>query len=66
MKVLLISANTESVNMPVIPVGLGAVAAATKEAGHDVALVDLLTMADPKVAIRSQSGYSAGRGGPAA
>jgi radical SAM superfamily enzyme YgiQ (UPF0313 family) len=52
MKVLLISANTESINMPVIPVGLGAVAAATKEAGHDVALVDLLTMADPKVAIQ--------------
>jgi radical SAM superfamily enzyme YgiQ (UPF0313 family) len=47
MKVVLISANTESINMPVIPVGLGAVAAATKEAGHEVALVDLLNAADP-------------------
>jgi radical SAM superfamily enzyme YgiQ (UPF0313 family) len=52
MKVLLISANTESINMPVIPVGLGAVAAATKAAGHDVALVDLLNVADPDKAVQ--------------
>jgi radical SAM superfamily enzyme YgiQ (UPF0313 family) len=52
MKVLLISANTESINMPVIPVGLGAVAAATKEAGHEVELVDLLNVAEPQEAVR--------------
>jgi len=51
MKVLLISANTESINMPVIPVGLGAVAAATKGAGHEVELVDLLNVADPQEAV---------------
>lgn len=52
MRVLLISANTESINMPVIPVGLGAVAAATKQAGHEVALVDLLNAPDPNATIR--------------
>lgn len=30
MRVLLISANTESITMPVLPIGLAAVAAATK------------------------------------
>jgi radical SAM superfamily enzyme YgiQ (UPF0313 family) len=51
MKVLLISGNTEPINMRVIPMGLGAVAAATKEAGHEVELVDLLNVADPQEAV---------------
>ncbi|HMK75232.1 MAG TPA: radical SAM protein [Thermodesulfobacteriota bacterium] len=42
MRVLLISANTEKINMPVLPLGLACVAAATEEAGHEVALVDLM------------------------
>jgi radical SAM superfamily enzyme YgiQ (UPF0313 family) len=47
MRVLLISANTEPINMPVVPVGLGAVAAATQEAGHDVELIDLMSVSAP-------------------
>jgi len=46
MEVLLISANTEKLNMPTLPLGLACVAAATQEAGHDVTMVDLLTEED--------------------
>jgi radical SAM superfamily enzyme YgiQ (UPF0313 family) len=46
MKVLLISANTEKLNMPTLPLGLACVAAATQKAGHEVAMVDLLTGED--------------------
>jgi len=46
MKVLLISANTEELNMPTLPLGLACVAAATQKAGHDVTMVDLLTEED--------------------
>ncbi len=43
MRVLLISANTETIHMPVLPLGLACVAAATKKAGHEVVMVDLMT-----------------------
>ncbi len=52
MKVLLVSANREQVNMPVMPLGLACVAEAAKQAGHDVALVDLMVEADAESAIR--------------
>jgi radical SAM superfamily enzyme YgiQ (UPF0313 family) len=52
MRVLLVSANTESINMPVIPVGLAAVAAATRNAGHRVELIDLLSVKDAGSAIK--------------
>ena len=42
MRVLLVSANTETINMPVLPVGLAAVAAAVESAGHAVRLVNLM------------------------
>jgi len=42
MKVLLISANTEKINMPILPMGLGFVAAAVQQAGHRVRFVDLM------------------------
>jgi radical SAM superfamily enzyme YgiQ (UPF0313 family) len=51
MRVLLISANREDMNMPTLPMGLGCVAAATQKAGHDVAFVDLLTTGDIGTAI---------------
>ncbi len=51
MKVLLISANTERANMLTLPLGLGQVAAATRRAGHDVVLLDLLAEKDPLEAI---------------
>jgi len=42
VKVLLISANTEQFNMPVIPLGLACVSAAVAKAGHDVNMLDLM------------------------
>ncbi|MBW1743740.1 MAG: radical SAM protein [Deltaproteobacteria bacterium] len=52
MRVLLISANTEPINMPIIPVGLGAVAAATRDAGHEVNLVDLMNVSDTRSVVK--------------
>ena len=46
MKVLLISANTERINLPTMPLGLGFVAAATRKAGHKVAFLDLMVEED--------------------
>jgi radical SAM superfamily enzyme YgiQ (UPF0313 family) len=43
MRVLLISANTEQINILPLPLGLNCVAVATGSAGHDVKLVDLMT-----------------------
>ncbi len=42
MRVLLISANTEMLDTPVLPLGLAQIAAATEREGHDVEMVDLL------------------------
>jgi radical SAM superfamily enzyme YgiQ (UPF0313 family) len=47
MKVLLISANTERINLPTMPLGLGCVAAATRQGGHEVAFLDLMVEEDP-------------------
>jgi radical SAM superfamily enzyme YgiQ (UPF0313 family) len=46
MKVLLISANTEQINMPVLPLGMAQVAAAAQTAGHDVNTVNLMMAGD--------------------
>ena len=46
MRVLLISANTEKINMTTLPLGLACVAAATRKSGHEVAMVDLLIEKD--------------------
>ena len=50
MKVLLISANTEKINMAVLPVGMAFVAKAAEDAGHEVSQINL--MAEP-VALKS-------------
>ena len=42
MRVLFISANTERINILPLPLGLNCVAVATRYAGHDVELVDLM------------------------
>ena len=41
MKVLFVSAVTEEIAMPTPPLGLAWVAAATREAGHMVEMLDL-------------------------
>ncbi len=51
MRVLLISANTERLNMPTIPLGLMIVAAATRKAGHIVSFLDLMFKEDPRTAL---------------
>jgi radical SAM superfamily enzyme YgiQ (UPF0313 family) len=52
MRVLLISSNTERINMVTLPLGLGIVASATRRAGHEVAVVDALREPDPVIAIQ--------------
>jgi radical SAM superfamily enzyme YgiQ (UPF0313 family) len=48
MRILFISANTEKIYMETLPLGLACVAAATKKAGHDVAMVDLIAEKDTR------------------
>jgi radical SAM superfamily enzyme YgiQ (UPF0313 family) len=52
LKVLLISANTERINLPTLPLGLALVGAAVRAAGHEVVLLDLLCEPDPTAATR--------------
>ena len=52
MRVILISANTEKINMPVLPLGLACVAAATQRKGHDVAMVDLMAEKDTALVLK--------------
>ena len=52
MRVLLISANTETINMVPLPLGLNCVAVAARDAGHDVRLLDLMGNADIQPIIR--------------
>jgi len=51
MRVLLISANTERMNILPLPLGLNCVAVAARKAGHDVRLLDLMAEKDGKLAI---------------
>lgn len=52
MRVLLISANREEINMRTLPLGLACVAAATKKKGNDVALLDLMEEGNPPEAVK--------------
>jgi len=52
MRVLLISANTERMNTLPLPLGLACVAAASRKAGHDAILLNLMFESDPAAAIR--------------
>jgi len=51
MKVLLISANTEKINIVPLPLGLICVAVAARRAGHEVELLDLMSYADYRSAL---------------
>ncbi|MGD2016143.1 MAG: cobalamin-dependent protein [Desulfobacterales bacterium] len=53
MKVLLISANTEQINMPVLPLGLAYVAAALDEQGHTLKLLNLMMQTDTQKALHA-------------
>jgi radical SAM superfamily enzyme YgiQ (UPF0313 family) len=52
MRVLLISANREEINMRAWPLGAACVAEATRRAGHDVRLLDLMHADPPGPALR--------------
>ena len=46
MRVLMIADNTESINMPVLPLGMACVARAAEDAGHEVATLNLMSAED--------------------
>jgi radical SAM superfamily enzyme YgiQ (UPF0313 family) len=51
MRVLLISANTETINMVPLPLGLNCVAVAARNAGHELRMLDLMGSGDNASAI---------------
>jgi len=52
LRVLLISANTETINMPVLPLGLGCVAASVQRAGYPVRVLNLQDQTEPLAAVQ--------------
>jgi radical SAM superfamily enzyme YgiQ (UPF0313 family) len=52
MRILLISANAEQINILPLPLGLNCVAVATRNAGHDVRFLDLLAEEDIPVSVK--------------
>lgn len=52
MRALFISANTERINLPTMPLGLACVAEAVRQAGHAVTLIDLMAEREPEEKIR--------------
>jgi radical SAM superfamily enzyme YgiQ (UPF0313 family) len=52
MRVLLISANTEQINMPVLPLGLACIAAAVQGAGHEMQMLNLMMQTDTRQALK--------------
>ncbi|MGD0280550.1 MAG: radical SAM protein [Smithella sp.] len=57
MRVLLISANTEKINILPMPLGLNYVAAAAQNKGHNVEVLDLMAHADSRLPIRETIEY---------
>jgi radical SAM superfamily enzyme YgiQ (UPF0313 family) len=51
MRVLLISANTEQINMPVLPLGLAYIAAALDDQGHTVKMLNLMMQTNTQKAL---------------
>ena len=52
MKVLLISANTEKINILPLPLGLNCIATATRNSGHHVTLLDLMMQTETQRIIK--------------
>lgn len=51
MRVLMVAANTERINLPTLPLGAALVAAAAEAAGHETSFVDLMGETDPPAAV---------------
>lgn len=59
MKILLISANTEQINMTVLPLGMACVGAAVQNAGHEVKILNLMMVRDIRGLLREDiSGFT--------
>ncbi len=59
MRILFISSNTERINMPALPFGMGCVAEAARRAGHDVGMLDLMGSIDVRKTIEQViAGYA--------
>ncbi|MDD5231766.1 MAG: radical SAM protein [Syntrophales bacterium] len=56
MKVLLVSANTEQINIPPLPLGLNCVAAAAGGAGHEIKVIDLMAQENNSAVLRREIG----------
>ena len=54
MRVLLISANTEQINILPLPLGLNCVAVATRNAGHEVQLLDLMAQRNNRLSVMEE------------
>ena len=52
MQILLVSANTETINMPVLPLGMASVAAMIEQAGHVFLSLNLLESKDPHLSLQ--------------
>jgi len=52
MRVLIVAAITERINLPTLPLGAALVAAATEAHGHEVGFLDLMGEPDPEGALR--------------
>lgn len=52
MRVLLISANREDINMRAWPLGLASVAESVRRSGHKLEILDLMNTEDPEYSIR--------------
>ncbi len=52
MRVLLISANREDINMRAWPLGLASVAESVRRSGHKLEILDLMSTEDPEYSIR--------------
>ena len=54
MRVLLVSANTEQTNILPLPLGLNCVAVATRNAGHEIKLIDLMAGEDHGISLAKE------------
>jgi hypothetical protein len=53
MRILLVSANTETINMPVLPLGMASIAATIEQAGHAFLSLNLLESIDLRLSLQN-------------